>query len=461
MDTQMKCPSCGAPLEGGTCSYCGYTVPNMAKANTNMDQNNNAVHQQNNSQKGTYPPVGSVQTGMNPQQGVYNQQGIDSQRGMYQQQNTIQQQNRMNNQINQVQPKKRKTWLWVLGWIFCFPIPLSILIWRIKVLKPWFKVVLIALLWIIVLLIGRFRGNNDSTTNRSTSIQTDTVTTTESRTEATTKATTETKTDVKEDAKEKKNAFETGEVSEFVYEGCTFSVPDYFIDNKDENRMYAEKGDSLVVLQFQKASVAYKEFSEDEYDTVDKEFVDSFVDGMKQDNTNTVTNVDYKRDKINGIDCILLVYNIYLSEYQKTLDCGYCFYDINGEYVIAVGLSCTYDCKYDYNDDYVGVLKSIVIGDDSITKEVTDDNEVTPEVKEFLDSYEEFMDDYIEFMESYDSSDAAQLVKYAELLADYADFSKKIEEMDDKEMSDADNKYYIEVTTRVSKKLMDASINTP
>lgn len=30
------------------------------------------------------------------------------------------------------QPKERKTWLWVLGWIFCFPIPVMVLIWRKK-----------------------------------------------------------------------------------------------------------------------------------------------------------------------------------------------------------------------------------------------------------------------------------------------------------------------------------------
>ena len=26
--------------------------------------------------------------------------------------------------------KKRRTWLWVLGWIFCYPIPLTILLFR-------------------------------------------------------------------------------------------------------------------------------------------------------------------------------------------------------------------------------------------------------------------------------------------------------------------------------------------
>ena len=33
------------------------------------------------------------------------------------------------------QPKKRKTWLWVLGWIFALPVPLTILLLRNKKLK--------------------------------------------------------------------------------------------------------------------------------------------------------------------------------------------------------------------------------------------------------------------------------------------------------------------------------------
>ena len=46
------------------------------------------------------------------------------------------------------------TWLWVLGWIFCFPIPLTVLIVRTPRLQNWVKALLIALLWAFILLIG-------------------------------------------------------------------------------------------------------------------------------------------------------------------------------------------------------------------------------------------------------------------------------------------------------------------
>ena len=53
-------------------------------------------------------------------------------------------------------PAKKRSHLalWILGFIFCFPIPVTILIARSKLPKL-VKTVLIALLWIIVVFIGR------------------------------------------------------------------------------------------------------------------------------------------------------------------------------------------------------------------------------------------------------------------------------------------------------------------
>lgn len=70
--------------------------------------------------------------------------------------------------------KKRRTWLWVLGWVFIFPIPLTILLLRRKQMKPVLKYGLIALAWIIYLIIG-FSGKSDkdaaTNTTESTNIR--------------------------------------------------------------------------------------------------------------------------------------------------------------------------------------------------------------------------------------------------------------------------------------------------
>ena len=83
-----------------------------------------------------------------------------------------------------------------------------------------------------------------------------------------------------------------------------------------------------------------------------------------------------------------------------------------------------------------------------------------PEFKEALDSYEEFMDEYCEFMEEYaeNPADIKLLTKYAKFMSQYAETSEKIEAMDSSDMNDAETRYYIEVTSRVSQKLLETSV---
>lgn len=85
-------------------------------------------------------------------------------------------------------------------------------------------------------------------------------------------------------------------------------------------------------------------------------------------------------------------------------------------------------------------------------------SEVTPELKAFLDEYEAFFDEYIEFMKKYNNSgDTVSLMSdYLQMLEKYTSFTEAVEKYDSEEMSDADRAYYIEVTTRVSKKLLEA-----
>ena len=45
--------------------------------------------------------------------------------------------------------KKRKTWLWIIGWILCFPIPLTILVFRNKRLSTSLRYGVIATAWIL------------------------------------------------------------------------------------------------------------------------------------------------------------------------------------------------------------------------------------------------------------------------------------------------------------------------
>lgn len=60
--------------------------------------------------------------------------------------------------------KKNTVW-WVLGWIFIFPVPLTILILRSKTLKPVLKVLIIALAWIVYIAIAESADEEEKNTD--------------------------------------------------------------------------------------------------------------------------------------------------------------------------------------------------------------------------------------------------------------------------------------------------------
>ena len=83
---------------------------------------------------------------------------------------------------------------------------------------------------------------------------------------------------------------------------------------------------------------------------------------------------------------------------------------------------------------------------------------VTPELKEFLDSYEDFVDEYVDFMKGYlndPTNVVSMLGEYTEIMTKYTDFMEKIDKYDSKDMSVEDAKYYLEVTTRCTQKMLE------
>ena len=74
-----------------------------------------------------------------------------------------------NNTAIQEPQKKRKTWLWVLGWLFIFPVPLMIILQRKQNMKPVIKYTLIILGWLLYIfwLIGANTDSQNTTTTLS------------------------------------------------------------------------------------------------------------------------------------------------------------------------------------------------------------------------------------------------------------------------------------------------------
>lgn len=149
----MKCPSCGAEIgDSKVCEFCG------SRISVDMQKEQEQLNKQG------CPKCGSTNIefkrenqgeihGKNVKQVVHTTVGYCKDCGYtwYPEGETVS------------APKKRKTWLWVLGWICCFPIPLTILMLRKKDMKPILKYGIIALAWIVYIGIGISGNSSDST----------------------------------------------------------------------------------------------------------------------------------------------------------------------------------------------------------------------------------------------------------------------------------------------------------
>lgn len=148
----MKCPSCGAETKGKFCEYCGSEMPQekpnvggcpkCGGNNVTFKRERVGTATQSRSQKNV---IGKGRTGHSVSQSAYRTVGICRNCGYTW-------------NPNGSNKSGRKTWLWVLGWICIFPIPLTILMLSKKDMKPAVKYGIIAAAWLLFFVIGSTGG---------------------------------------------------------------------------------------------------------------------------------------------------------------------------------------------------------------------------------------------------------------------------------------------------------------
>lgn len=128
----MKCPNCGAETKGNFCEYCGSELNSQEPMKETCSRCGSVNIAFKREKQGEILEKRYRQT-------VYRTVGYCKDCG-----NTW--------IVAEEIPKKRRTWLWVLGWIFVFPVPLAILLLRKKDMNPILKYGIIAvacLVWCI------------------------------------------------------------------------------------------------------------------------------------------------------------------------------------------------------------------------------------------------------------------------------------------------------------------------
>ncbi|MBQ8627021.1 MAG: hypothetical protein IJ419_12745 [Agathobacter sp.] len=172
----MKCPSCGAETTGKFCEYCGSEMPQVKAVGTCPKCGGNNVSFKRErigtaTQSRSYKNVfGNGRTGQSVSQSAYRTVGLCQSCGYTW------------NPNSSSKSSGKKTWLWVLGWICIFPVPLTILMLRKKDMKPAVKYGIIAAAWLLFFAIGASGGETETT-------PTDVPTTTEAVVEQVTETT--------------------------------------------------------------------------------------------------------------------------------------------------------------------------------------------------------------------------------------------------------------------------------
>ena len=84
---------------------------------------------------------------------------------------------------------------------------------------------------------------------------------------------------------------------------------------------------------------------------------------------------------------------------------------------------------------------------------------ISPEFKKTMDDYEAWFDHYCDVMEQYQEnpSDLEVLSEMTDLLAEEEEMLNQMEEMDESEMNEAELAYYIDVTSRIEKRLLEVA----
>ena len=95
--------------------------------------------------------------------------------------------------------------------------------------------------------------------------------------------------------------------------------------------------------------------------------------------------------------------------------------------------------------------------EDKPKTEPSNNNGLRPNFKKAMDDYEAFMNEYVEFMNKFNSNptDTSLLKDYSNYLSKYTKAMDSFEKWDEEDMNDAETKYYLEVETRVNKKLLE------
>lgn len=252
--------------------------------------------------------------------------------------------------------------------------------------------------------------------------------------------------------------------------GLRFQMPDYFGEPElsgSVKNYYAETGNGLVDLQLYSIDGT---LNEDSFEDECREIYDSTMSGLK--NTDGLT--DFLEGSSNemtlecGLHSMMYIYSFTLSGVDITAIMTF-INNIDSGKIIVASLMQSDQSEYDYTNAYTKMIRKCEMTDDGSASEDTseqngdssdsDSGLLSPEFKKTMDDYEAWFDHYCEVMKKYqeDPSNLELLSEMTELLSEETTMLEEMEKMDQSDMNTAELAYYLEVTARIEKNLLEVA----
>ena len=226
--------------------------------------------------------------------------------------------------------------------------------------------------------------------------------------------------------------------------GYSFEIPDYYVLNEDlsgeTNTDYKiADGEALVRFAFDDKSAE----SKDEFKEICDDYLEGVISGVSDD---AVADGKDFTCEVSGAPCsgrVELLYN----EPVHT--------------ILVVIFMQRDDSAADYLPDFEEVIGSaqMIEASESENGSGSDTGLLSPEFKKTMDDYEAWFDHYCEVMKKYQEnpSDIELLSEMSSRITEETTMLEQMENMDESEMNTAELAYYIEVTARIEKKLLEVA----
>ena len=127
--------------------------------------------------------------------------------------------------------------------------------------------------------------------------------------------------------------------------------------------------------------------------------------------------------------------------------------------LVLAFFGCSKDDTTSAEQDTEAVETTEAAGEEEESSEEADSGLLSPEFKKTMDDYEAWFDHYCEVMKKYEEnpSDLELLSEMTDLLSEETKMLDQMENMDESEMNNAELAYYLEVTARIEKKLLEVA----